>query len=261
VHAYLRGELDAAQLTTVEAVDICHQQPKRCPVVVLILDESRGGDMVAARRQFGSMAELRGRRVAVTPSTLGPYVLSRALQREGLGLDAVEVVPMPMGEMAGRLARGEVDGAAFFPPFSDYALRLGLAKVLFDSSAIPGEIFDVLVVAPDLVLQRRQELVKLLRTWQLGARLCRALPGCGGSDHGLPGEAECVALPRGAEGAVLSQPGRPATAAQPWGVLDRNLAAVQRVQVELGLVAEGSPLPRVDDEPLRLALLQPRLQP
>jgi hypothetical protein len=35
---------------------------------------------------------------------------------------------MPMGEMAGRLARGEVDGAAFFPPFSDYALRLALLQ-------------------------------------------------------------------------------------------------------------------------------------
>lgn len=261
VHAYLRGELDAAQLTTVEAVDICHQQPKRCPVVVLILDESRGGDMVAARRQFGSMAELRGRRVAVTPSTLGPYVLSRALQREGLGLDAVEVVPMPMGEMAGRLARGEVDGAAFFPPFSDYALRLGLAKVLFDSSAIPGEIFDVLVVAPDLVLQRRQELVKLLRTWQLAHDYAERYPDVADPIMAFR-EKLSVSRFREAQKGLLY----PSLAAQqlllsPGGVLDRNLAAVQRVQVELGLVAEGSPLPRVDDEPLRLALSQPRLQP
>jgi hypothetical protein len=43
-------------------------------------------------------------------------------------LTTVEAVPMPMGEMAGRLARGEVDGAAFFPPFSDYALRLALLQ-------------------------------------------------------------------------------------------------------------------------------------
>jgi hypothetical protein len=41
---------------------------------------------------------------------------------------AVGAVPMPMGEMAGRLAWGEVDGAAFFPPFSDYALRLALLQ-------------------------------------------------------------------------------------------------------------------------------------
>lgn len=42
VHAFLRGELQLAQLTTVEAVDICSRAPDRCPVVVLVLDESRG---------------------------------------------------------------------------------------------------------------------------------------------------------------------------------------------------------------------------
>ena len=43
VHAYLRGDVSIAQLTTVELVDICARAPDRCPDVVLILDESRGG--------------------------------------------------------------------------------------------------------------------------------------------------------------------------------------------------------------------------
>ncbi len=61
-----------------------------------------------------------------------------ALEEAGMGLKDVQVVPMPMGEMAGSLARRQVDAAAFFPPFSEYALRVGLAQVLFDSSRIPG---------------------------------------------------------------------------------------------------------------------------
>jgi hypothetical protein len=44
---------------------------------------------------------------------------------------------------------------------------------------------------------------------------------------------------------------------EPGGVLADNLAAVQRVQVQLGMVKPGAPLPRVDDEPLRQALAQP----
>lgn len=254
VHAYLRGELDVAQLTTVEAVDICHQQPKRCPVVVLILDESRGGDMVAARREFGSMRDLRGRRVAVTPSTLGPYVLSRALEREGMGLADVQVVPMPMGEMAGRLARREVEGAAFFPPFSDYALRVGLAAVVFDSSAIPGEIFDVLVVAPEVVLEHRRELVQLLRTWQAAHDYADRHPDEADQLMAFR-EKLSVARFRQAEQGLLYPNLRAQQALlAPGGVLDQNLAAVQRVQVALGLVREGAPLPRVDDEPLRQAV-------
>nr|WP_242036205.1 ABC transporter substrate-binding protein [Cyanobium sp. FACHB-13342] len=74
----------------------------------MVLDESRGGDMVAARRGVVSVEDLRGRKVAVTPSTLGPYVLSRALEEAGMGLKDVQVVPMPMGEMAGSLARSSM---------------------------------------------------------------------------------------------------------------------------------------------------------
>jgi hypothetical protein len=37
-------------------------------VVVLVLDESRGGDQVAARPGIGSLAELRGRREGLTPA-------------------------------------------------------------------------------------------------------------------------------------------------------------------------------------------------
>ena len=56
------------------------------------------------------------------------------------------------GEMAGSLALRKVDAAAFFPPFSDYALRVGLAKVLF--------------VDPLFALHHRDDLARLLRTWQ-----------------------------------------------------------------------------------------------
>ena len=38
------------------------------------------------------------------------------------------------------------------------------------------------------------------------------------------------------------------------GLLARNLRAVQRVQIQLGLIQPGSPLPVVDDGPLRAAL-------
>ena len=254
VHAYLRGELDVAQLTTVEAVDICSQQPKRCPVVVLVLDESRGADMVAARRGLTSVEDLRGRKVAVTPSTLGPYVLSRALEEAGMGLKDVQVVAMPMGEMAGSLARRQVDAAAFFPPFSDYVLRLGLAQVLFDSRRIPGEIFDVLVVDPLVALRHRDDLVLLLRTWQAAHEFADRNPD---QADRIMASRENLSVSRFREaerGLLYPSLREQGPLLEPGGVLAENLAAVQQVQVQLGLVKAGAPLPRVDDEPLRQAL-------
>ena len=254
VHAYLRGELKVAQLTTVEAVDICNRLPNRCPVVVLVLDESRGGDMVAALPGIDTIEQLKGQRVAVTPSTLGPYVLSRALDQVGLTLEDVSVVPMPLAEMAGSLRRRAVQAAAFFPPFSDYALRVGLARRLFDSSRIPGEIFDVLVVDPALVMQQRKELVLLLRTWQAAHDLADQDPD--GADAVMAArEKLSVSRFREAEqGLLYPDLLEQVQLLKPGGTLEQNLVAVQRVQVALGLVEPGAPLPRVDDQPLRQAL-------
>ena len=254
VQAYLRGELDVAQLTTVEAVDICSQQPNRCPVVVLVLDESRGADMVAARRGLASVEDLRGRKVAVTPSTLGPYVLSRALEEAGMGLKDVQVVPMPMGEMAGSLARRQVDAAAFFPPFSEYALRVGLAQVLFDSSRIPGEIFDVLVVDLLFALRHREDLVRLLRTWQAAHDFADRHPDEADKIMAFREKLSVSRFREAEKGLLYPSLREQVPLLEPGGVLADNLAAVQRVQVQLGLVKAGAPLPRVDDEPLRQAL-------
>lgn len=60
VHAYLRGDVRMAPLTTVEVVDICALTPERCPAVVLVLDESRGGDVVLGAPGLRSMAEREG---------------------------------------------------------------------------------------------------------------------------------------------------------------------------------------------------------
>jgi NitT/TauT family transport system substrate-binding protein len=254
VHAFLRGELQVAQLTTVEAVDICARAPDRCPVVVLVLDESRGGDQVAVRPGIASLADLRGRRVGLTLSTLGPYVLSRALEREGLSLDDVQVRNMPLEGMGDALARGAVDAVAFFPPYSELAYRDGAARKLFDSRAIPGEIFDVLVVSPEFYATQGAVLARLLRTWQAAHELARAEPAMA---RALMAQREGLTADEfrsAEEGLVYWSLRQQEPMLAPGGTLERNLLAVQEVQKALKLVEPDSPLPRVSQAPLQAAL-------
>ncbi len=254
VHAYLRGDLEVAQLTTVEAVDICSRASDRCPVVVLVLDESRGGDQVAARAGIDSIADLRGRRVGVTLSTLGPYVLSRALDRAGLSLADVQVRNITLASMPDALAKGQVDAVAFFPPYSEYAARQGQSRLLFDSRAIPGEIFDVLVVSPAYFETHRPALVRLLRAWQAAHDLARAQPAAARSvmarREGLSPEEFAAAE----SGLVYFSLRDQLPMLAPGGLMERNLIAVQRVQQQLRILNPGSPLPKVSDGPLREAL-------
>jgi NitT/TauT family transport system substrate-binding protein len=246
VHAYLRGELSVAQLTTVEAVDLCSRAPQRCPVVVLVLDESLGGDQLAVHHSIASIADLREHTVAVTFSTLGPYVLQRALQRHGLSLEDVQLRNMPMAQMPSALARGEVQAAAFFPPFSDYAARDGQSRVLFDSRSIPGEIFDVLVVSPDF-LQRHGELIPpLLQAWQAAHHRARTDPERAVALMARREQLSPAEFRAAESGLIYFSLEQQLAMLSPGGVIAANLAAVQRVQQQLGLSRPDAPLPTVE---------------
>ena len=257
VHAYLRGDLPMAQLTTVEAVDICARIPRRCPTVVLVLDESLGGDQVAVRREVPSIAALRGKTVAVTFSTLGPYVLSRALQRNGLKFADVSVRNMPLAEMPQALANGEVQAAAFFPPFSELAARSGTTRVLFDSSQIPGEIFDVLAVDPTYLRDHEDQITRLIRAWQAAHQAAqknrsKAVVVMAAREGLAPMEFEQ------AEKGLRYFPLREQQALlRSGGPLAANLRGVQKVQHDLGLSVAGAPLPRTTAAYVTRAL-QPR---
>ncbi|MEB3200383.1 MAG: ABC transporter substrate-binding protein [Synechococcaceae cyanobacterium] len=254
VHAYLRGDLQIAQLTTVEAVDICARDRARCPVVVLVLDESRGADQLVARHEIPSIRHLRGRRVAVTPSTLGPYVLSRALERHGLRLAHVKVDSMTLDAMPDALADGRIDAAALFPPYSEEVLKQGSARPLFSSAEIPGEIFDILVIAPAALRDLGPALPRLLRAWQEAHTLRRRDP-----EQAIPLMARREGLnPRSfqqsEQGLRYFSLDRQRAMLAPGGLLARNLRAVQQVQAQLQLLPAGSPLPRVSQAPLLEAL-------
>jgi hypothetical protein len=56
-----------------------------------------------------------------------------------------------------------VDAVAFLPHCSEQAYRNGVARKLFHSSAIPGEIFDVLVVSLDFSATDGEMLAPQLR--------------------------------------------------------------------------------------------------
>lgn len=254
VHAYLRGELQMAQLTTVEAVDICSRAPERCPVVVLAINESRGGDQVAAVAGIRSISQLRGRRVGLTLSSLGPFVLSRALVGEGLSLADVEVRNMPLDAMPDALARGSVDAVAFFSPYSEVAYRDSRAHKLFDSRAIPGEIFDVLVLLPEFYAEHRDALVRLLRAWQAAHELAQRNPAMAvplmaqreglSSEEFRTAEQGLVYFPLKVQDTMLAAD----------GLLQRNLEDVRRVQEQLNLVKPGSALPQVSNALVQAAL-------
>lgn len=163
--SYQQGEVDAIATTVAEALAICQEMPPRCPQLVLVLDESMGGDQLIAHRRVASLAALRGQSVGLERGVLGDYVLLRALDTVGLGLDDVQLVYAGPRALVDRLLQNDLAAVVTYPPYSADLMGDGSHHTLFSSRQLPRDVVDVLAVSPDLARRHPQQVGALVATW------------------------------------------------------------------------------------------------
>ncbi|MBD2422770.1 hypothetical protein [Cyanobium sp. FACHB-13342] len=110
------------------------------------------------------------------------------------------------------------------------------------------------MVDPLLALRHRNDLVRLLRTWQDAHDYADRHPDEADRLMAFREKLSVLRFREAEKGLFYPSLREQGPLLEPGGVLADNLAAVKRVQVHLGMVKPGAPIPRVDDEPLRLAL-------
>lgn len=162
LRAFRNRALEAAALTLDEALML---REAELPVqVVAVLDISHGGDVILAQPEFSSFGDLAGRRIGVESGALGAYVLSRALMIHGLELADVNIVHIEVSEHESAFLEQSIDAVVTFDPVRTRLLSAG-ATAVFDSTEIPGEIVDVLVVHQEVVDHRPDQLRALIGDW------------------------------------------------------------------------------------------------
>ncbi|WP_293263629.1 ABC transporter substrate-binding protein [Oryzomicrobium sp.] len=159
MRAFRNGTLDAAALTLDEALTLVGNG--EAVKVVLVFDVSAGGDAVVAQPGLESLGALRGRRIGLEPNTTASLLLYRALNSAGLAAGDVTVVPLSLDKQQRALQRGEVDALATCEPVRS-RLAAGGARVLYDSTAMPNEIVDVLVVRQAALDERPGDVAALV---------------------------------------------------------------------------------------------------
>ena len=162
MEAFSNRSADVASLTLDETLTLLAQGRK--PRILLIMDVSNGADAVMADASIRSLADLKGKRIAIVNIPLGVYMLTRTLDAAGLKVSDVTVLTLPedMHEKAYR--EGKIDVSINFEPFKSRLAEQGM-HVLFDSSKIPNEIFDVLVAQDEIYSTRREALCNLVQQW------------------------------------------------------------------------------------------------
>lgn len=163
VERALRNEIiDAAAVTLDEFLTLRQYIPDL--QIVLVLDVSHGGDGIVANHPITSVSDLAGKSVAVNATTLGNYVLKRALSIENIPLESIKPVTFPANFHPKMLRDGKVDAAVSYNPYLSVMMAEG-AHLIFDSSRIPGEIFGVLVAPSATIRNRRRDIESSIVGW------------------------------------------------------------------------------------------------
>jgi len=162
LEAFSNGSADVATLTLDETVTLLAKGNKLR--ILLVMDISNGSDGVVAKPGIKSLAQLKGKRLGMENIPLGAYILSRILEKSGLTAADIKIVPMPEDKHEKAYLQGKIDAAITMEPYMTRITKAG-AHVLFDSSQIPNEIFDIVVVRENIYQTRRDELCRLTQQW------------------------------------------------------------------------------------------------
>ncbi len=162
IRAFRNGSLDMAALTMDEVLMLLQSNvPLK---VVLVMDVSAGGDVIMAKPSIQQFSELKGKRIAVESSAVGAYVVTRALELNGMSLTDVEIKNISHSAHVEAYKNDVADAVVTFEPTRTKLLNAGAHEV-FSSRQIPGEIVDVLVVHEKYLAQRPERIKKLINTW------------------------------------------------------------------------------------------------
>lgn len=162
VESFRNRSTDMATVTLDETLELLSDGTKL--KIVLILDISHGGDAVMASPAVKNFADVKGKRISIVNIPLGLYMLNRFLDKAGVARGDVQVFPMAESKQEKFYQQGKADLVITFDPVKTHLAEMGMS-VLFDSSDIPNEIFDIVVVHEDIYQARKDEICEFAKQW------------------------------------------------------------------------------------------------
>jgi NitT/TauT family transport system substrate-binding protein len=144
VNQYTAGKLDGVTLTNMDALTIPAAGGKDTSAIILG-DYSNGNDGIVLKNAT-SLAEIKGRSINLVELSVSHYLLARGLETANLKLADVKTINTTDADIVGAFAAPEVTAAVTWNPQLNELKAVPGAALAFDSSKIPAEILDLLVV-------------------------------------------------------------------------------------------------------------------
>ncbi len=144
INQYSAGEFDACTMTNMDALTIPAAGGIDSTALV-VGDYSNGNDGVVLKGK-DSLADIKGQKVNLVELSVSHYLLARGLESVGLSEKDVTVVNTSDADMVAVYGTDDVTAVATWNPLLSEIKSMPSSATVFDSSQIPGEIIDLLVI-------------------------------------------------------------------------------------------------------------------
>ena len=145
INQYTVGAFDGCTMTNMDALTI----PAAGGVdstALIVGDFSNGNDGVVLKGEGKSVADLRGQNVNLVELSVSHYLLARALETADMTERDLTVVNTSDADIVAAFASEDVTSVVTWNPLLAEVQAMPGVSPVFDSSMIPGEIIDMLVV-------------------------------------------------------------------------------------------------------------------
>lgn len=144
MNQYTAGEFDACTMANVDALTI----PAAGGVdstALIVGDFSNGNDAIILKNGK-TIKDLKGKNINLVELSVSHYLLARGLESVKLSEKDVKVVNTSDADLVAAYTTKDVTAVSTWNPLVSEIMAMPKANKVFDSSNIPGEIIDTLIV-------------------------------------------------------------------------------------------------------------------
>jgi len=145
LNQYTAGKFDGCTMTNMDALTV----PAAGGVdstALITGSYSNGNDGIVLKGTGKTLNDLKGQNVHLVQFSVSHYLLARALDTAGLRERDLKVVNTSDADIVGAFATPKVQAVVTWNPQLTTVAATSVSTKVFDSSKVPGEIIDLLVV-------------------------------------------------------------------------------------------------------------------
>lgn len=163
INQYTAGSFDACTMANMDALTIPAAGGVDSTALVAG-DFSNGNDGVVLKGA-DTLAAIKGRQVNLVELSVSHYLLARGLESVGLQESDIKVVNTSDADMVAVFGTDGVNAAVTWNPLLNEIKAMPGSHAVFDSSKIPGEIIDLLVVNTKTLQENPKLGMALVGAW------------------------------------------------------------------------------------------------